>query len=163
MLIFYVDFKKAFDSVSWKYLEFVLLSLSFGSKWRSWIRACLYSSRSSFFINGSPTSEFSIKRGLRQRDPLSLFLSILVMEDLDNIIRVLHVFYLASGLKINIHKSNIFGIGVPNNDVVDMARRIDCASGNFPFTYLGLQIGSDVNLVSSWQFLIDRFHTKLFS
>ncbi|GJY70736.1 hypothetical protein Tco_0474439 [Tanacetum coccineum] len=32
-------------------------------------------------------------------------------KDMDNIIRVLHVFYLASGLKINIHKSNIYGIG----------------------------------------------------
>ncbi|GKE27191.1 RNA-directed DNA polymerase, eukaryota, reverse transcriptase zinc-binding domain protein, partial [Tanacetum coccineum] len=35
MLIFKVDFKKAFDSVSWKYLDFVLLSIGFGSKWRS--------------------------------------------------------------------------------------------------------------------------------
>ncbi|GJY29515.1 hypothetical protein Tco_0405282 [Tanacetum coccineum] len=48
--------------------------------------------------------------------------------DLDNIIRVLHVFYLASDLKINIHKSNIFGIGAPNGDVVDMARRTSYAS-----------------------------------
>ncbi|GJX64001.1 hypothetical protein Tco_0298344 [Tanacetum coccineum] len=32
-------------------------------------------------------------------------------RDMDNIIHVLHVFYLASGLKINIHKSNIYGIG----------------------------------------------------
>ncbi|GJW61477.1 putative RNA-directed DNA polymerase, eukaryota, reverse transcriptase zinc-binding domain protein [Tanacetum coccineum] len=32
MLIFKVDFEKAFDSVSWKYLDFVLLSLGFGSK-----------------------------------------------------------------------------------------------------------------------------------
>ncbi|GKF40198.1 putative RNA-directed DNA polymerase, eukaryota, reverse transcriptase zinc-binding domain protein [Tanacetum coccineum] len=29
-------------------------------------------------------------------------------NDMDNIISVLHVFYLASGLKINIHKSNIY-------------------------------------------------------
>ncbi|GJW53186.1 RNA-directed DNA polymerase, eukaryota, reverse transcriptase zinc-binding domain protein [Tanacetum coccineum] len=82
MLIFKVDFEKDFDSVSWKYLDFVLLSLGFGSKWRSWIRACLHSSRASILINGSPTSEFSIKRGLRQGDPLSLFLFILVMEGL---------------------------------------------------------------------------------
>nr|GEZ79989.1 RNA-directed DNA polymerase, eukaryota [Tanacetum cinerariifolium] len=152
MLIFKGDFEKAFDSVSW--------NLGFGSKWRSWIRACLHSSRASILINGSPTSEFSIKRGLRQGDPLSSFLFILVMKgihcaisnavnsglirgiklgssgivlshlfyaddviittdwnphDIDNIIRVLYVFHLALGLKINIHKSNIFGIGVTNN------------------------------------------------
>nr|GFA13096.1 hypothetical protein [Tanacetum cinerariifolium] len=51
MLIFKVDFKKVFDSVSWKYLDFILDSLGFGSKWRSWIRACLHSSRASILIN----------------------------------------------------------------------------------------------------------------
>nr|GFC38640.1 cysteine-rich receptor-like protein kinase [Tanacetum cinerariifolium] len=82
MLIFKVDFVKAFNSVSWKYLDFILDSLGFGSKWRSWIRDCLHSSRASILINGSPTSEFSIKHGLRKRDPLSPFLFILAMEGL---------------------------------------------------------------------------------
>ncbi|GJX88788.1 RNA-directed DNA polymerase, eukaryota, reverse transcriptase zinc-binding domain protein [Tanacetum coccineum] len=82
ILIFKVDFEKAFNSVSWKYLDYVLLSLGFGSKWRSLIRACLQSSRASILINGSPTSEFSIKRGLLQGDPLSSFLFILAMEGL---------------------------------------------------------------------------------
>ncbi|GJU57785.1 RNA-directed DNA polymerase, eukaryota, reverse transcriptase zinc-binding domain protein [Tanacetum coccineum] len=82
MLIFKVDFEQAFDSVSWKYLDFVLHSLNFGSKWRSWIRACLHSSRASILINSIPTSEFSIKRSLRQGDPLSPFLFILIMEGL---------------------------------------------------------------------------------
>ncbi|GJY81186.1 RNA-directed DNA polymerase, eukaryota, reverse transcriptase zinc-binding domain protein [Tanacetum coccineum] len=182
--------------------------LNFGSKWRSWIRACLRSSRSSILINGNPTSEFSIKRGLRQGDPLSLFLFILVMEglhcalsntvssglirviklgssditlshlfyaddvvittdwnsrDIDNIIRVLHVFYLASGLRINIHKSNIYGIGVSNNEISSLASRTGCAAGFFPFTYLGLPIGANMNLSSSWNILIDRFQKRLSS
>ncbi|GJZ72750.1 putative RNA-directed DNA polymerase, eukaryota, reverse transcriptase zinc-binding domain protein, partial [Tanacetum coccineum] len=70
LLLFKVDFEKAFDSVSWKYLDHTLCMLGFGVKWRNWIKACLLSARTSILINGSPTLEFSLKRGLRQ-GPLS--------------------------------------------------------------------------------------------
>ncbi|GKE45491.1 putative RNA-directed DNA polymerase, eukaryota, reverse transcriptase zinc-binding domain protein, partial [Tanacetum coccineum] len=142
---------------------------------------CLNSSRASILINGSPTSEFSIKRGLRQGDPLSPFLFILVMEglhnafeeavgnglitgnakDMDNIIRVLHVFYLALGLKINIHKSNIYGIGVNKDEVLCMASNASCITGDIPFNYLGLPIGSNMKSIASWKMLVDRFHLRL--
>ncbi|GJU48398.1 hypothetical protein Tco_1217953 [Tanacetum coccineum] len=56
--------------------------------------------------------------------------------DIDNIIRVLHVFYLASGLKINIHKSNVYGVGVPDNEVGIMANNTGCTPGSFPFVFL---------------------------
>ncbi|GJX33088.1 putative RNA-directed DNA polymerase, eukaryota, reverse transcriptase zinc-binding domain protein [Tanacetum coccineum] len=172
------------------------------------IRGCLQYSRASILINGSPTSELSIKRGLRQKDPLSPFLFNLVMEglhgsmsnavnsdlirgiklgssditlshlfyaddvvitfewnsrDLDNIIRILHVFHLASGLKINIYISNIYGIGVSNDEVSSMTSRTGCAAGSFPFTYLGLPIGSNMNLTSSWNILVERFQKRLSS
>ncbi|GKG59395.1 hypothetical protein Tco_0605046, partial [Tanacetum coccineum] len=42
-------------------------------------------------------------------------------RDLENIIRVLHVFYLASRLKINILKSNIYSIWVNEEEVYNMA------------------------------------------
>ena len=77
LMVFKVDFEKAYDSVSWKYLDHVLSQFGFGSKWRGWIRECLHSARTSILVNGSPTSEFSLKRGLRQGDPLSPFLFIL--------------------------------------------------------------------------------------
>ncbi|GJU67882.1 RNA-directed DNA polymerase, eukaryota, reverse transcriptase zinc-binding domain protein [Tanacetum coccineum] len=77
-----------------------LKSFGFGNKWCSWIKACLNSSRASILINGSPTSEFSIKHGLRQGDPLSPFLFILVMEGLHNALRNLKAFNLGSSLKM---------------------------------------------------------------
>ncbi|GKE89813.1 hypothetical protein Tco_1567288 [Tanacetum coccineum] len=61
--------------------------------------------------------------------------------DMDNIIRLLNVFYLAFGLRININKSNVYGIRVSNNDIKGMARITGCSAGSFPFTYLGLPIG----------------------
>ncbi|GKE30212.1 hypothetical protein Tco_1445596, partial [Tanacetum coccineum] len=61
------------------------------------------------------------------------------------------VFYLALGLKINIQKSNVSGIGVSDVDFSSMASNSGCASGSFPFTYLGLPIGSNMSLTSSWQ------------
>nr|GEW84339.1 RNA-directed DNA polymerase, eukaryota, reverse transcriptase zinc-binding domain protein [Tanacetum cinerariifolium] len=61
-MLFKVDFEKAFDYVSWKYLDYMLHKLGFGSTWRTWINNCLMSARTSILINGSPTSEFSQAR-----------------------------------------------------------------------------------------------------
>ncbi|GJX53244.1 RNA-directed DNA polymerase, eukaryota, reverse transcriptase zinc-binding domain protein [Tanacetum coccineum] len=183
LLILKVDFEKAFDSVT-----------------------CLQSARTSVIVNGSPTLEFSIHRGLRQGDPLSPLLFILVMEglhlalkdvvqthkikgthvgtsgfnlshlfyaddvvittdwnsnDLSNIIQILNDFYKASGLKINISKSNIYGVGVSMEDLVIMARSIGCAAGSLPLIYLGLPIGTNMNNLSNWNTLVDKFKAKL--
>nr|GEW31540.1 RNA-directed DNA polymerase, eukaryota [Tanacetum cinerariifolium] len=48
----------------------------------TWIKGCLTSLSASILVNGSPTQEFYFEKGLRQRDPLSPFLFLLVMEAL---------------------------------------------------------------------------------
>ncbi|GJX45735.1 RNA-directed DNA polymerase, eukaryota [Tanacetum coccineum] len=83
-------------------------------------------------------------------------------RDIDNIIRVLHVFYLASGLRINIHKSNIYGTGVSNDEISSLASRTRCAAGFFPFTYLGLPIGASMNLTSSSWIYFEYFGKSSF-
>ncbi|GJU40049.1 RNA-directed DNA polymerase, eukaryota [Tanacetum coccineum] len=82
MMIFKVDFEKAYDSVRWDYLDDVLQKFGFGDRLRGWIQSCLRSSRGSVIVNGSPTNEFQFHRGLKQGDPLSPFLFILIMESL---------------------------------------------------------------------------------
>lgn len=82
MFIFKVDFEKAFDSVNWHYVDFVMEQMGFSKKWRSWMHGCLDSSRASVLINGSPTLKFSISKGVRQSDPLSPFLFRIAMEGL---------------------------------------------------------------------------------
>ncbi|GKF41979.1 putative RNA-directed DNA polymerase, eukaryota, reverse transcriptase zinc-binding domain protein, partial [Tanacetum coccineum] len=68
-----VDFEKAFDSLDWKFLDHTMEQMRFSHKWMKWIHGCLNSSYGSVLINGSPTKEFKIQKGLRQGDPLSKF------------------------------------------------------------------------------------------
>ncbi|GJY26693.1 RNA-directed DNA polymerase, eukaryota [Tanacetum coccineum] len=109
-LIFKVDFEKAFDSVRWDFVDDVLNKFGFGERWRTWIQSCLRSSRGSILVNGSPTEEFQFFRGLKQGDPLSLFLFILIMESLHISFQRVVDAGLFTGIKINsmVNLSHLF-------------------------------------------------------
>ncbi|GJZ51298.1 putative RNA-directed DNA polymerase, eukaryota, reverse transcriptase zinc-binding domain protein [Tanacetum coccineum] len=161
LLILKVDFEKAFDSVSWSYLDYVLNHFGFSETWRSWIRTCLQSARTLVLVNGSPTLEFSIHRGLRKVEPLSPLLFILVMEGLHLALKEVVQTHKIKGLKINVSKSNIYGVRVSMEDLDIMARSIGCAAGSLPLMYLGLPIGTNMNNLSNWNTLVENFKAKL--
>lgn len=81
-MILKLDFAKAFDSVKWSFLFQIMNCLGFSAKWVEWIKSIFKSIKMSVLVNGSPSTEFSISRGLRQGDPLSPMLFNIVVEAL---------------------------------------------------------------------------------
>ena len=86
-LCFKVDYEKAYDSVRWDFLIDMLQRLGFHNIWIRWVKGCLESSTISVLVNGSPTEEFKPLRGLRQGDPMTPFLFLVVAEGLAGLVR----------------------------------------------------------------------------
>jgi len=78
--MFRVDFGKAYDSVDLNYLDSVMSNMNFPTLCRKWISECVGMATMSILVNGCPTYEFKMERGLRQGNPISPFLFLLVVE-----------------------------------------------------------------------------------
>lgn len=58
-LLFIVDIKKAYDSVNWDFLQYMMRRMGFLTKWGGRISECLSTARVSILVNGSAMEEFS--------------------------------------------------------------------------------------------------------
>lgn len=89
-----LDLEKAYDHVNWDFLDYILLRMDFGVKWRCWMFYCIRSVNYLVLVNGCPVGYFRSSRGLRQGDPLSPLLFIMVTEVLSKMIRRAAVEYI---------------------------------------------------------------------
>ena len=205
-MVFKLDFEKAYDSVSWGFLNYMMMRMGFCERWRKWIHGCLSSATISILINGSTTREFVPERGLRQGDPLAPFLFNIAAEGLTGLMRttvsknlfssykvgrqkeeinilqyaddtlffgtattanvrvmksILRIFELVSGLKINYAKSQFGCLGKSLDWCREAASYLNCGQLEFPFSYLGIPVGSTSKSWDVWQPLISKFESKV--
>jgi hypothetical protein len=77
-----IDLSKDFDKLSWKYMHSLLSSFGFSEDWIAWIMKLTSSVFFSILVNNVPSRPFSPSRGIRQGDPLSPFLFVIMEEGL---------------------------------------------------------------------------------
>ena len=74
---------------------------------------------------------------------------------------ILRGFELASGLKINFHKSKIADINVPQRDLECYAKTLNCDQMGIPFTYLGLEVGGNPRKKKLWEPVLNKLKSRL--
>ncbi|GJX06281.1 putative RNA-directed DNA polymerase, eukaryota, reverse transcriptase zinc-binding domain protein, partial [Tanacetum coccineum] len=175
-LIFKVDFEKAYDSLNWRFLGDIMKKMRFGNKWCK-IKSCLRSSTMSILVSGSPTKEFCLERrgvfkGVKigrnnvvvshlQYADDTIFFGEWNKENAKALMCILKCFEEVSGLRVNYNKSKLYGVGVNDVDLRDMARWMGCGVGEFPFMYLGLPIGENMRRVGAWNTVVEKFKNRL--
>nr|KYP50529.1 Putative ribonuclease H protein At1g65750 family [Cajanus cajan] len=179
-----VDFKKAYDSVDWRYLLYMLWKMGFGERWVKWMEACIYGvdplSPFLFLIaaeglGGLVRSAVSkgLFKGIKVGDGPEISLlqfaddTLLIGEaterNLWTLKAVLRCFELISGLKVNFHKSCLIGVKVDQDFLSTAAAFLNCKVGTLPFRYLGLYVGDKPRRTVAWERLLEVLHNKLAS
>ncbi|RVW40105.1 hypothetical protein CK203_081943 [Vitis vinifera] len=100
-------------------------------------------------VNGNAKGWVKASRGLRQGDPLSLFLFTIVADVLSRM------------FDVNLDKSNIYGINLGQNHLHRLAELLDCKASGWPILYLGLLLGGNPKSGGFWDPVIERISNRL--
>lgn len=61
---------------------------------------------------------------------------------------------------MNIHKSNLYAVGVNAVEVAEFAKVVGCMPDKLPFSYPGLHVGQNMSRVVGYNLVLERFQKK---
>ena len=133
--VLFLDFRKAFDTVSWNFMFAVLKKFGFNQPFIDWIKTIYKNCSSSIMNNGWRSNFFTLYRGLRQGCPSSALLYVLVAE------------VMAFNIRNNI---NIQGIKVNMNNTVKNIKLTQLADDTTLFLGAKNEINIALNIIENF-------------
>ncbi|KAH1045760.1 hypothetical protein J1N35_036544 [Gossypium stocksii] len=181
-----IDLEKAYDRVSWEFIEASLRAVGIPDYLNNVIMSSISNSTMQVMWNGTPLSKFKPVKGVRQGCPLSSYLFVLCMEWLGHLIKsaiskddlvifskadirhcevlktFLEDFCALSGHRINAKKTNIFfSKGVDDNMVNSISTVFGFQSVHNLGYYLGVLLFHQRVTSSTLQFVVEKVRSKL--
>lgn len=99
-----LDFSKAYDKVSWRFLFLTMEKIGIGDTFTKWVKFLCGNAKAVVNLNGSLGEDFDIQRGVKQGCPLAPYLFLIVGEVLTHIIKKVVV------------EGRMWGITLPRGD-----------------------------------------------
>ena len=81
-----IDLEKAYDKLEWSFIRRMLIRINLPTNLVDLIMSCVSSVTTLILFNGSPLDLISLSRGIRQGDPLFLYIFILYVDYLSQLI-----------------------------------------------------------------------------
>ncbi|PNX79709.1 ribonuclease H [Trifolium pratense] len=149
--------------------------MGFAEGWMKWIRACIFNSSMSVLVNGSPTEDFKVCKGLRQGDPLSPFLFLIAAEGLIGMINRAVEIGKFQGYKVNdsiqfqilqfADDTILMGEGSWNNlwTIKSVLRGFELVSGLKINFVKRIPVGANPRRRETWRPIVDAMTKRLSS
>lgn len=96
-----LDMNKAYDRINWAFFVEVLRKMGFSPKWLDINLQCISTVSFTVLVNGGRLETFRPRCGLRQGDPLSPFLFILVSQGLSSALAIPNANFISRGVAVS--------------------------------------------------------------